>query len=567
MRPRAFPGLSRAVLIIAVSGLGTACSSDVARFDENPFRTRQVASAPPQVVRPAPVMQVEAAPLPARDFVVAQPPVHSAPVQAAPAAESSPFGGGDPGLTTGTVTQRPNFGSSNPATPAVRRMVQAPAQAPAPASVAAGRGGWSAAGGTTIQAVQGDTPEALSRRYGVPAAAIAQVNGIGGNQAFAAGQSVVIPTYSMAAAQAPAVQAPAARPPVAQAPAVQAPAARAATDLVRQPPAAADRPRVVRTEPIRVPAPRTVAAAPAARPGWQVGAQPAAAASPQAATRVAASATPPRHQPARPAAHTVTSGETLAGVARRYGLTRQQVATANGIETGASLRIGQSLRLPATTATASAVPAPAAAPATPAARREQAQRAVAQARATPAGRQADPQTTAAIPPSQPALAAAEPPAAAAPAPRVAAEPAREAAPAAAQAVPAAPPLASGSAEPQFRWPVRGRVVTGFRAGTSDGIKLAVPQGTAVKAAEDGVVAYAGNELRGYGNLVLVRHSNGYVTAYAHNAGVSVRRGEQVRRGQTIATAGQTGNVSSPQLHFEIRRGATPVDPLALLGSN
>jgi murein DD-endopeptidase MepM/ murein hydrolase activator NlpD len=115
--------------------------------------------------------------------------------------------------------------------------------------------------------------------------------------------------------------------------------------------------------------------------------------------------------------------------------------------------------------------------------------------------------------------------------------------------------------------VRGRVVAAFRAGSNDGIKVAVPEGTPVKAAEDGVVAYAGNELRGYGNLVLVRHANGFVTAYAHNSRVHVRRGDQVRRGQTIAQAGQTGNVSSPQVHFEIRRGATPVDPMTLLAGN
>ena len=95
---------------------------------------------------------------------------------------------------------------------------------------------------------------------------------------------------------------------------------------------------------------------------------------------------------------------------------------------------------------------------------------------------------------------------------------------------------------------------------NDGINLAVPEGTPVKAAEDGVVAYAGNELKGYGNLVLVRHSNGFVTAYAHASDILVKRGETVKRGQVIAHSGQTGNVTSPQLHFEIRKGSTPVDP-------
>jgi murein DD-endopeptidase MepM/ murein hydrolase activator NlpD len=88
----------------------------------------------------------------------------------------------------------------------------------------------------------------------------------------------------------------------------------------------------------------------------------------------------------------------------------------------------------------------------------------------------------------------------------------------------------------------------------------VPEGTQVKAAESGVVAYAGSELKGYGNLVLIRHPNGFVTAYAHNGDITVKRGDQVTRGQTIAKSGQSGNVSSPQLHFELRKGSTPVDP-------
>jgi murein DD-endopeptidase MepM/ murein hydrolase activator NlpD len=118
--------------------------------------------------------------------------------------------------------------------------------------------------------------------------------------------------------------------------------------------------------------------------------------------------------------------------------------------------------------------------------------------------------------------------------------------------------------PSFRWPARGRVIAGFgpkpNGLQNDGINLAVPEGTPVKAAEDGVVAYAGNELKGYGNLVLIRHSNGFVTAYAHASEILVKRGDSVKRGQVIAKSGQTGSVTAPQLHFEIRKGATPVDP-------
>ena len=122
--------------------------------------------------------------------------------------------------------------------------------------------------------------------------------------------------------------------------------------------------------------------------------------------------------------------------------------------------------------------------------------------------------------------------------------------------------------PTFRWPVRGKVIASYGAKTNgkanDGINLAVPEGTPVKAAEDGVVAYAGNELKGYGNLVLVRHANGYVTAYAHASELLVKRGDTIKRGQVIAKSGQSGEVASPQLHFEIRKGSSPVDPLQFL---
>ncbi len=117
---------------------------------------------------------------------------------------------------------------------------------------------------------------------------------------------------------------------------------------------------------------------------------------------------------------------------------------------------------------------------------------------------------------------------------------------------------------QFRWPVRGRIISGFgpKPGgqQNEGINVSVPEGTSVKAAEDGVVAYAGNELKGYGNLVLIKHADGWVTAYAHNSEIDVKKGETVKRGQTIAKAGQTGSVTSPQVHFEIRKGSQPVDP-------
>jgi murein DD-endopeptidase MepM/ murein hydrolase activator NlpD len=128
------------------------------------------------------------------------------------------------------------------------------------------------------------------------------------------------------------------------------------------------------------------------------------------------------------------------------------------------------------------------------------------------------------------------------------------------------PEQTASVSGDFRWPARGRVIAGFGAnGGNEGINIAVPEGTPVKAAEAGTVTYAGSEVKGYGNLVLIKHENGFVSAYAHNGSLNVKRGEQVKRGQVIATSGQTGNVTSPQLHFEIRKGAQPVDPMKHLG--
>ncbi len=117
---------------------------------------------------------------------------------------------------------------------------------------------------------------------------------------------------------------------------------------------------------------------------------------------------------------------------------------------------------------------------------------------------------------------------------------------------------------RLRWPVAGKVISSFGPrpdGThNDGVNLAAQMGTDVHAAETGVVAYAGDELKGYGNLVLVRHDNGWVTAYAHADEILVKRGDRIKRGQVIAKAGRTGQVDQPQVHFELRQGQKPVDP-------
>ncbi|WP_229743613.1 peptidoglycan DD-metalloendopeptidase family protein [Aliidongia dinghuensis] len=119
--------------------------------------------------------------------------------------------------------------------------------------------------------------------------------------------------------------------------------------------------------------------------------------------------------------------------------------------------------------------------------------------------------------------------------------------------------------PLFSWPVSGRIISTFgpaAGGThNDGINISAPEGTTVVAAEAGTIAYAGNELRGFGNLLLIKHDGGWVTAYAHNEVLLVKKGDRVRRGQAIARVGNTGGVNGSQLHFELRSGTKAVDPL------
>jgi murein DD-endopeptidase MepM/ murein hydrolase activator NlpD len=124
------------------------------------------------------------------------------------------------------------------------------------------------------------------------------------------------------------------------------------------------------------------------------------------------------------------------------------------------------------------------------------------------------------------------------------------------------PAVSGAEK--FRWPVTGKILVNFAASNDTGINIAAPLGAPVKATENGTVIYVGSGVEGYGNLILIRHANGYVSAYANLKDTSVAKGSVVGRGDTIGTVGETGSVRSPQLHFELRKGATPVNPVPLL---
>ncbi|MCA1473508.1 MULTISPECIES: LysM peptidoglycan-binding domain-containing M23 family metallopeptidase [Bradyrhizobium] len=273
---------------------------------------------------------------------------------------------------------------------------------------------------------------------------------------------------------------------------------------------------------------------------------PATAAAPAPATAPVAAA--PAAKPvaavaAPPSTHFVNRGDTLASIARKNRISAVELARANGIDPSAKLKLGTKLTVPG--AKTAAVAAPVAA---------------APVAAAPVAGTLQPVAAAPAPATKMATAAA--PVQSARLAQATSNVEEKAAETPAKAAEATGAL------PTFRWPVRGKVVTSYGAKTNgksnDGINLAVPEGTPVKAAEDGVVAYSGNELKGYGNLVLVRHSNGYVTAYAHASELLVKRGDTIKRGQVIAKSGQSGEVASPQLHFEIRKGSSPVDPLQFL---
>ena len=234
--------------------------------------------------------------------------------------------------------------------------------------------------------------------------------------------------------------------------------------------------------------------------------------------------------------HTVAGGETLFSLGRKYGVSPYAIADLNGLPHNQALSVGQSLRLPGGSAKSIVSKVPAVEESEQIASNDD------------SAETDDTQQNLAL--KKPVLDGEVPVVEAAPQQPVQAD--------------AAPALGG------MRWPVKGKIISEYGAKPNglknEGINIAVPEGTGVRAAESGVVAYAGNELKGYGNLVLIRHEGGWVTAYAHAKELFVKRGDIVRRGDVIAKAGQTGSVSSPQLHFEVRKGATAMDPLKFLAS-
>ena len=285
--------------------------------------------------------------------------------------------------------------------------------------------------------------------------------------------------------------------------------------------------------------------------------------------------------------HTVQAGETVYGISRQYGVDMSQLVRRNRIRPPFTIRVGQRLEIPGRVVEAQSIAArPVSAPPPPPAALSDAER------QSLAGEPLDAPSTPVAAPAQAPAVATQPPVPSGPrAPRRGGVQNRPAETRVVQAFrvtehgdPRPLRRPPGLARPRlatvdipkpvarsgdsFLWPVQGRVISRFgpKAGGlhNDGLNIAAPRGTPIRAAENGVVVYAGSELQGFGNMVLLKHADGYVTAYAHAADVLVRRGDKVRRGQAIARVGSSGNVDRPQLHFEIRKGRRAINPKARL---
>lgn len=305
-----------------------------------------------------------------------------------------------------------------------------------------------------------------------------------------------------------------------------------------------------------LPAPSQAGVAPAPQPTQTAGI-------PLAPSSDATMSAAPAQQPAPVASAsggrvTVQPGDTVYGIARRHGVSANSILQANGMSPSDNLRSGSTIIVPGASGGATQV----------AARSEP--------KASGQGTLGTlPQAQANLVPPKPAPAAPKAPAATAKAP----------APAAAETKPAevaayTPPKKTESVIQQsdeaapnatgigrMRWPVQGRVISQYGRGggkAGDGIDISVPEGTPVKAAENGVVIYAGDGLKEFGNTVLVRHEDGLVTVYGHANTLKVSRGDQVKRGQEIAVSGMSGQTDVPKLHFEVRKNSSPVDPSSYL---
>ncbi|WP_210033930.1 peptidoglycan DD-metalloendopeptidase family protein [Methylobacterium sp. PvR107] len=431
-----------------------------------------------------------------------------------------------PPVRTGRIQSEALSPPGAPRPVAAAAPAQTHAAAPATRVASTGPVGWSAQGGTQITVSQNDSLNQMSTRFGVPASAILAANGLTSASQITPGRQLVIPVYN-ASGMNPAAAPMTARP------------ARAAEEK-REDAKQVDSKLATKREEAKEAAKREETKQAAKETAKETSKR---AAAEKEAERKEALA---RDAAARKVAEAKTRKDNAAKDDEKPRHVRPgQVAKAD--EKKADPKVEAKAKAEAK-AEAKATEAKAEAKA--AAKAEAAQK-LAEAKAAKEAAQ-----KAAAAEKVEKVAAKE-----VPKPVAAAAPPAKSEPAATGSVADATPSES------FRWPAKGRVIAGYGSSGNEGINIAVPEGTPVKAAEEGTVAYAGSDVKGYGKLVLVRHANGYVSAYAHNGEIDVKPGEKVKRGQTIAKSGASGNVTSPQLHFEIRKGGSPVDPMSQLASN
>ena len=513
---------------IMVAGLAGGCSTDVSRFDIPVFGAADGGGAAPPLPPPrgrsgvgAPASPVSTAPVFAEDNVVRPAPRDGG----SAASNATPMARGGSHSSTGVSVANLSDVPVQPKIPQdfpPRRAAAKPAAAGPTAAVVpggptpVGQTAAPAIAGQTIEVAPGDTLYRLSTQHRVSISDLMAANNLQ-NPALKPGQKLVIP-------------------------------AATSVSLNRVPTRAETRAKATQqAQQTMRPAGDTGTAAPAASP---VGTVPVAAVPPA----------PPG------GTYTVQPGESFYGIARKHKVKAEDLAQVNGIIDVAKLKQGQALKIPGPGVTAAA---PAATISAPLAAVHGALPAAPHGKIGATGTRVAALGNAATGIAGPAPSAAEK--------AHPVDPTETAAAAKGRAEPAKPNGAMQASAPApaaaiaFRWPVKGKVITTFGPrddGThNDGINIAVPAGTDVQAAEGGTVAYAGNELKGYGNLVLIRHDENWVSAYAHNDQLLVKRGDKIKRGQIIAKAGNSGTVEQPQVHFELRQGSKPVDPMKHLASN
>lgn len=546
--------LSQVALVSLVAGMA-GCSSDFTRFDRNlysalPQSTNQNASNPyPDYVDPTTTASIRSShptPLGAveqqfvssdhqgyqanasynnqstrqalPDYKPAQ--TYNAPPAYSPAPAYNP-------ARTSSVTRsslpKPmatyNRTNIDPVrTSAIAPIMRTPTIAPTPAQTTtsalsptkfeqpapSGVGGWNAAGGTSVTMRSGETLYNLSKRYGVPVKEIMRANDIKNAGSVQAGQRIVIPTY-VYSRSAP-VSAPDNNPNTKAASAVRGTLGQANPNNLIVPSKRPQQYSALNTQNAQS-VDQTILPSRKVKP-WTQDTQE------NAPDYSIVTGSVSKGADLVGGRYKVVSGDSLSKIAAKYGVRASNLMKANGL-TGSNIKIGQMLTIPGVDVSR-------------------------QAGLNSATNRTN-------------------------APKSYVKPTVDKT--VTNSVNTQAPQATGFGK--LRWPVSGRVVSSFGSSKNgqrnDGIDISVPEGTAVKAAENGVVIYSGGDLENFGNLVLIRHQDGLVTAYAHNKYNSVKKNEQVKRGQIIAASGRTGSATTPVLHFEVRKNSKPVDPKKYLG--